>query len=198
MWSRTLNYTGSNPALTKGWVQKTFLQIVAAHQTEIVGLLSSHTHFNDIRRLRDCSQPYPALGAFTELDVAVASITTDHNNFPSAKVFSYDSQFEWTDTKTYYATDSAGNAWPATYTNKPLTFAANYPCATCTGKETLQGRIAAIDQAVKVNTSDLLASYMMAWLKVGAPPPNNPRDYKLSLDVTCDLAPVKAMHRGRR
>src|SRR3569623_1435406 len=86
MWDGALAYdghkldaiTGWPPGAPAPWVQRVFLQIVAAYRPEIVGLVSSHTHYNELRRLRDCSQAAPNLGAFTELDVAIPGITTDH------------------------------------------------------------------------------------------------------------------------
>jgi hypothetical protein len=64
MWNRRLYYTGKLLSPKPEWVQATFLRIVANYGPEIVGLLSSHTHFNEIRRLRDCSQPYPRAREF--------------------------------------------------------------------------------------------------------------------------------------
>jgi len=186
MWNAGLSYTGQDPDLVPGWAQKTFLQLVAGYRAEIVGLLSSHTHVNEIRRLRDCSRKLPRLGAFTELDVAIPSITTDHGNNPSIKLFSYDGGFEWTENRTYYASDATGAAWD---TNTPLSFdRVNYPCASCSAGDTLAARIARLDKAKLVNTSTKLAGMMIAWLDVGAPPPTSPGNYRLSLDVTCEVS----------
>jgi len=185
MWNAGLNYTGQDPDLVPGWVQKTFLELVAAYRPEIVGLLSSHTHYNEIRRLRDCSRKLPKLGAFTELDVAIPGITTDHGNNPSIKIFSYDNQFEWTENRTFYASDQTGANWG---TNAPLSFdLVNYPCPACAPGDTLAARIASLDKATRINTSKKLAALMIAWLKVGAPPPTSPGKYQLSLDVTCEV-----------
>jgi len=185
MWDANLLYTGQDPDLMAGWVQKTFLQLVADYRPEIVGLLSSHTHYNEIRRLRDCSRKLPRLGAFTELDVAIPAITTDHGNNPSIKIFSYDDQFEWTENRTYHASDETGAGWD---TNPPLSFdLTNYPCPACASGDSLAARIASLDKATRINTSRKLAALMIAWLKVGAPPPTSPGKYQLSLDVTCDV-----------
>jgi hypothetical protein len=185
MWDANLLYTGQDPDLAQGWVQKTFLQLVADYRPEITGLLSSHTHYNEIRRLRDCSRKLPRLGAFTELDVAIPAITTDHGNNPSIKMFSYDDQFEWTENRTYHASDATGAGWS---TNAPLSFdRVNYPCPNCTAGDSLMARIASLDRATRINTSKKLAALMIAWLKVGAPPPGSPGKYMLSLDVTCEV-----------
>lgn len=184
MWSRSLNYTGADPDLTQGWVQQVFLQIVASHGPEITGLLSSHTHYNEIRRLRDCSQKLPNLGKFTELDLAIPSITTDHGNNPSLKLVAYNTQYEWTENTTYYASDNKGNGWNS---NPPLSFdRANYPCKKCAPGDTLRDRIAALDNATVIGTSQGLAGLMLKWLRVNGRAPGNPRSYALSLDATCE------------
>lgn len=185
MWNSGLTYTGSDPDLTAGWwVQRAFLEMVAAYRPEIVGVLSAHTHYNGIRRLRDCSRKLPLLGAFTELDVSIPSITTDHRNNPSMKLFSYDGAFEWTENVTYYAPAASGAGWAA---NPPLSFdATNYPCPACTAGDTLYARIAALDTATKIDTSYGLARLMINWLKVGAGRAGA-RKYRLALDATCEV-----------
>ncbi|CAN5464057.1 hypothetical protein BH10PSE14_BH10PSE14_43080 [soil metagenome] len=190
MWNSALTYQGSDPDLKVGWwVQQAFLELVAVYRPEIVGLLSSHTHYNEIRRLRDCSQPWPLLGDFTELDVAIPSITTDHGNNPSVKLFSYDDAYEWTEDRTYFAPAKSGAGWAK---NKPLSFdLRNYPCPSCTAGDTLYARIAALDTATKIGTSAGLTGMMMRWLKVGAGRPG-PRMYALSLDAVCEVPPAGA------
>ncbi|UVO54639.1 metallophosphoesterase [Sphingomonas sp. SUN039] len=184
MWSRSLNYTGTDPDLVQAWVQQTFLQIIASYGPEIVGLLSSHTHYNEIRRLRDCSRKLPNLGRFTELDLAIPSITTDHGNNPSLKLVEYNTQFEWTENTTYYASDNKGTGWNG---NKPLSFdSMNYPCKKCAPGDTLKDRIAALDNKTVIGTSQGLADLMLKWLRVNGTAPKNPRSYALSLDATCE------------
>ncbi len=192
MWNSGLTYRGSDPDLTAGaWVEKDFLELVARYRREIVGLLSSHTHQNEIRRLRDCSRKLPKLGAFTELDVAIPSVTTDHNNNPSIKLFRYDRQFEWTENRTFYAPSQTGQApnvtgagWAA---NPPLSFDAdNYPCPSCKTGDTLRTRIAVLDKATTIGTSHGLTTLMMNWLAVGATRPGA-REYELALDATCEV-----------
>lgn len=185
MWNSGLIYTGTDPDLVrKAWVEQVFLQLVARYRGEIVGLLSSHTHFNEIRRLRDCSRKLPQLGAFTALDVAIPSVTTDHTNNPSLKLFSYDAGFAWTENRTFYANGASGADWD---TNAPLSFdQTNYPCPGCKPDDTLMARIAALDSATRIGTSTKLVGLMSDWLKVGAGPPGA-REYALSLDATCEV-----------
>ncbi|MEY2927703.1 MAG: hypothetical protein RL367_2180, partial [Pseudomonadota bacterium] len=131
----------------------------------------------EVRRLRDCSaRP----GKFTELDVAIPSITTDHGNNPSLKLFSFDAGYEWTENLTFYDADPAGKSWASTGPNNPLSFdQVNYPCPSCKTSDSLMARIKPIDTST-------LARDMIAWLKVGAPPPGSAKFYQLALDVTCD------------
>jgi hypothetical protein len=63
----------------------------------------------------------------------------------------------------------------------------NYPCPSCAPGDTLAARIASLDKTIRINTSKNLADMMIAWLKVGATPPTDPRLYQLSLDVTCEV-----------
>ena len=183
MWDRSLQYTGGVLNPKPEWVQATFLRIVAKYGPEIVGLLSSHTHFNEIRRLHDCTPQ----STFTELDVAIPSITTDHGNNPSVKLFTYDSQFEWTENVTYYTPDSSGAGWATTRT---LSFdVENYPCqptSGCPAGTSLKTRIETIAAQLQPNPTKGLVKLMMAWLKVGAGTPR-PGNYVKSLDAVCDL-----------
>ena len=202
MWNSGLIYTGTDPDLPrKAWVEQVFLQLVARYRGEIVGLLSSHTHFNEIRRLRDCSRKLPLLGAFTALDVAIPSVTTDHTNNPSIKLFSYDAGFAWTENRTFYANGASGAGWDS---NPPLSFDhINYPCLGCQPGDTLMARIAALDSATRIGTTTKLVGLMSDWLKVGAGPPGT-REYSLSLDATCEVPTAanvtvrRAARRARR
>jgi len=189
MWDSGLIYTGQDPDLPpKAWVQQVFLQLVASYRAEIVGLLSSHTHYNEIRRLRDCSQTPSRMGAFTELDVAIPSITTDHGNNPSVKLFGYDGAFEWTENRTYYAPAKTGAGWD---TNPVLSFDQdNYPCPSCTAGDSLFARIATLTAGKA--TSGKLPGQMMKWLKVGAGPAGA-REYLLAMDATCDIPGANAV-----
>ncbi len=189
MWDGGLNYTGTVSGLRHGWVQGTFLDIVARYQAEIVGTLSSHTHYNEIRRLRDCTQNLPNLGAFTELDLAIPSITTDHGNNPSMKLIAFDSQYEFVENTTFYANDKLGKSWTRTGTaNAPLSFDNdNYRCQNCAPGDSLHDRIATLDTATKIDSSPGLTGQMTQWIRPGAAPPSAPHQYSLALDATCEV-----------
>jgi sphingomyelin phosphodiesterase acid-like 3 len=188
MWDAALNYGGSDPGLRQGWVQGTYLAIVATYAAEIVGALSSHTHYNEIRRLRDCGKTPPDLGAFTELDLAIPSVTTDHGNRPAMKSIAFDAQYEWTENTTFYALDPLGKTWTSRAgTVKPLSFDAdNYRCPQCATGDSLRDRIAALDSATRIGTSTALAAMMIKWVRPGVSPPSSQRQYVLALDATCE------------
>lgn len=188
MWDPGLKYTGTNPALRTGWIQGTYLALVAAYAPEIVGTLSSHTHYNEIRRLRDCSKALPQLGAFTELDLAIPSITTDHGNRPAMKTVSFGASHEWTENTTWYALDPLGASWTTRRgTPKPLSFDIdNYPCPKCKPGDTLRRRIATLDSATRVKSSLALTAMMTKWVRPGVSPPSQ-HQYALALDATCEV-----------
>ena len=100
-----------------------FLQLIAEYKDNIIGLLSSHTHTDGIRRL------YNQKGAFVELCISIPSVTTDHGNNPALKILNFNpaNNYELQDFTTYYADEVTKN-WSAdsfysfgqTY-NKPTT-----------------------------------------------------------------------------
>jgi len=193
MWDSGLIYTGQDPDLPpRAWVQQVFLQLIASYRAEIIGLLSSHTHYNEIRRLRDCSQTPSRMGAFTELDVAIPSITTDHGNNPSVKLFGYDGAFEWTENRTYYAPAKSGAGWGGDST---FSFDQdNYPCPSCAAGSSLYARIATLTAGKA--TAGKLPGQMLKWLTVGAGPAGS-REYLLAMDATCDIPGANAVSARR-
>lgn len=170
-WNPKLLYTGGDAALAPyvgKQVQDAYLGIVAAYQAEITGTMSSHTHLNDMRRLRDCG------GAMTELDLSIPAITTDHGSNPAMQLFAYDARYEWMGRTTSFASEKTGKDWAAA---NSFSFADNYPCAHCTGGETMAQRIAKIDDA------DLLDG-MLKYLTVERSVGNGP-NYGAAMDVRC-------------
>lgn len=170
-WNPDLLYTGSDAALAAYVgkpVQDAYLGIVASYQAEISGTMSSHTHLNDMRRLRDCA------GAMTELDLSIPAITTDHGSNPAMQLFTYDARYEWLGRMTRYASEKTGKDWAAA---NRFSFADNYPCAHCTGTETMAQRIAKIDDAG-------LLQGMLAYLTVKRGAGSGP-NYQAAMDVRC-------------
>lgn len=95
-----------------------FLQLMAEYKNNIIGLLSSHTHTDGIRRL------YNQKGAFVELCISIPSVTTDHGNNPALKILKFDpvKNYELQDFTTYYAEETTKN-WS---TNSSYTFEQTY------------------------------------------------------------------------
>lgn len=171
-WDPGRAYTGSAPGLTRYTgrpVQDVYLALVGAFSKQIVGTLSSHTHLNDLRRLRDCD------GNVTELDLSIPAVTTDHGSNPAMKLLRHDARYEWLAAETRYASEATGKDWVAA---NRFGFADNYPCTACDGSETLAEWIA------KVPEQDLLGD-MLGYLMVKRSVPTNPRHYQASMDVTC-------------
>lgn len=170
-WNPSLLYTGKDAALAPYVgkpVQDAYLGLVAAYRDEITGTMSSHTHLGDMRRLRDCA------GAMSELDLSIPAITTDHGSNPAMQLFGYDARYEWMGRTTRFASEATGKDWAAA---NRFDFAANYPCTSCTGGETMAQRVAKIDDA------DLLAG-MLEYLNVKRGVGSGP-NYAAAMDVRC-------------
>ncbi|WP_160127506.1 metallophosphoesterase [Kordia antarctica] len=98
MWKNDLEFidkSGNKQTLYNG-----FLDLIAAHQTNIVGILNGHTHTDGLRRLYTSD----AKSAMTTFSVSTPGIAVNHGNNPSFKTFTYDTTtFDLLDFETYYA-----------------------------------------------------------------------------------------------
>jgi sphingomyelin phosphodiesterase acid-like 3 len=65
-------------------IQDTFLRLVEKYKNNIVGVLSSHTHMDGIRKLLNKN------GSFENLLISVPGISRGHGNNPGVKVIYYD------------------------------------------------------------------------------------------------------------
>ena len=177
MWGKSLSYSGTKikGATAGDWVQKVFLEdLVAAHSPNIVGVLSSHTHLNGIRRLRDCSD------TLVELNLSIPAITEDHGSNAAMKLISYDAGFEWTQADTYYATSgNNGYDWSA----KPFRFTTSYPCPSGISCNTLFDNVKAI--GAQPGGDQTLLGMMLQVLKVKPGHTARPRSYGEALDTRC-------------
>ena len=89
-WRGKLMYEGNK-------LQNAFLDLLDKYQTNIIGLVSSHTHMDGVRRL------YSQNGKLTAVDISVPGITPGHGNNPGFKLISYNSQnFELMNFTTFY------------------------------------------------------------------------------------------------
>jgi sphingomyelin phosphodiesterase acid-like 3 len=67
-------------------IQDTFLNLIEMHKNSIIGVLSSHTHMDGVRKLLDKND------SLVNLLISVPSITTDHGNNTSMKIIYYNPQ----------------------------------------------------------------------------------------------------------
>ncbi|PTX62132.1 calcineurin-like phosphoesterase family protein [Kordia periserrulae] len=98
MWQNDLEFidkSGNKHTLYNG-----FLDLIAAHKTNIVGLLNGHTHTDGLRRLYASDSK----SMMTSFSVSTPGIAVNHGNNPSFKIFTYNTNtFDLLDFKTYYA-----------------------------------------------------------------------------------------------
>ncbi|MFT6053855.1 MAG: 3',5'-cyclic AMP phosphodiesterase CpdA [Roseivirga sp.] len=94
-----------------------FNQLVKKYQHNIVGILTSHTHTDGLKRVIDGDK-------VIELTVSTPGISVNHKNNPGMKVFEYNNDFELMDFTTYYSTPES-KYWG----NKRYTFSQNYGCS---------------------------------------------------------------------
>ncbi|MCB1057743.1 MAG: metallophosphoesterase, partial [Acidobacteria bacterium] len=91
--------------------QNTFLEHVAKHQDEIVGVFTSHTHMDEIRVLHGPS------GA-VELAISAPGVSPNHSQNPGIKLVHFEADWGLTDFTTYHTElplDSS-STWDAHYT----------------------------------------------------------------------------------
>lgn len=82
--------------------QKGFLKIVGKKKAQIKGILTSHTHFDGLRRLYDSDKTDS--NALVAVSISTPGITIGHGNNPGFKLFKYEnSSFDILDFTTYYA-----------------------------------------------------------------------------------------------
>ena len=75
-WRKTVTSDGTE-------VQNAFLDLVDKYHAHIIGMLSSHTHMDGLRKL------YNRNGKMIAVDISVPGITPGHGNNPGFKLISY-------------------------------------------------------------------------------------------------------------
>lgn len=102
-------------------VLEEFLSLVDTYQSTINGILYSHTHMEEIKRL------YNSKKEFIELCISTPGITVQHYNNPGMKVFTYDpATYELQDFTTWYA---EGNGSFAFAKGQQYTFGNTFGCS---------------------------------------------------------------------
>lgn len=98
MWKNDLKFidkSGKEHTLYNG-----FLDLIAAHQPNIVGLLNGHTHTDGLRRLYKSDTK----SNMTAFSVSTPGIAVNHSNNPAFKTFTYNATtFDLLDFETYFA-----------------------------------------------------------------------------------------------
>lgn len=81
--------------------QAKFLSEVKAHSPEIVGILTSHTHTDGLKRILDGNK-------VVELTISTPGVSVNHSNNPGMKVFDFNpANYQLMNFTTYYTTPSA-------------------------------------------------------------------------------------------
>ena len=95
-----------------------FVNQVKQYQNNIVGILTSHTHTDGLKRIIDGND-------VIELTISTPGVSVNHSNNPGMKIFEYNSSnHELLDFTTYYTTPQA-----QTWGDKKYTFSNNYGCS---------------------------------------------------------------------
>ncbi len=151
MWDPDLRITGSAGQSLS--VEERFSTLMAEFSAQITGVLTAHTHLDDMRRMWTCS------GDFAGLAIGIPGITTDHGNNPAMKLFAMNAAHDMTEATTFYASEVTGHNWVDA---NRYDFSETY-CPTagaCSGKSLGQ-----IITSWPPSQSDALAGRMEAVLK---------------------------------
>jgi hypothetical protein len=114
-WNQALLYTDAQGNHSTFDTQ--FGQLVKKYQSNIVGILTSHTHTDGLKRVIDGNN-------VIELTVSTPGVSVNHDNNPGMKIFEYNNDFELMDFTTYYTTPES-KYWGT----KKYTFSQNYGCS---------------------------------------------------------------------
>ncbi|MEM5566282.1 metallophosphoesterase [Psychroserpens sp. AS72] len=100
MWNPYLKVTNLNGDLLT--LQNAFLNLVEGKKAQIKGILTSHTHFDGIRRLY--SSKSVQNDSLIAISMSTPGITIGHGNNPGFKMYTYnDVTYDILDFETYYA-----------------------------------------------------------------------------------------------
>ncbi|MDC8003210.1 metallophosphoesterase [Aureisphaera galaxeae] len=112
-----------------------FVTLVDAHKDEITGILTSHTHMDELKRV------FNKNNELIELCISTPGITVNHGNNPGMKVFEYDTNsYELLDYTTSYAQSDQGTF---TFDNSQ-TYTFNSTYGGCSGAKTMLECISSI------------------------------------------------------
>lgn len=163
MWSRNLTYDGK-PVLDA------FLDIVGQNENRIVGMLTSHTHMDGLRKLMHQG---PNELEFSDLIVSIPGIAPGHGNNPSMKFFTYDpGTFEWQNFTTVYTDYWSNQTVPTTWGSASFSFDGVFGAGPTDGMA---------DWVSKMDSAKLLTAVTDIYTAKGQSPAGN--DIGLTLEV---------------
>lgn len=166
MWDPNLMYDGKP-------IKTAFLDIVGQYQDQIIGMLTSHTHMDGLRKMM-----YNKNGnlEFSDLIVSIPGITPGHGNNPGMKLISYDSQnFEWHNFTTVYNDFHATGTVSSQWGNEAFSFDNNFGA-----KKDSYMR----DWVAQMDSTKLLQSIESIYTAMG-----NPLGSKNNVSLTLEVRP---------
>jgi sphingomyelin phosphodiesterase acid-like 3 len=108
MWNPALTFldaAGKSHKLHNG-----FIDLLAAHQPKIIGLLNGHTHLDGLRRIYKTPKSDKASDMIT-FSVTTPGIAVNHHNNPGFKLFTYNTDtFDLLDFETHFASPTGKSA----------------------------------------------------------------------------------------
>lgn len=154
-WNQSVMYLDKK-AHQRTPVLNAFIGLVQQYSPTVVGLMTSHTHMDELKAFFDSAGK-----KVIELAVSTPGVTVNHGNNPGMKVYEYDSNYELLDFTTFYAQPyqqpDGEYTWHTWGTNS-YTFSEQLGCndgetmVDCMNR--LSGGTGSIDKAVIVNALD--------------------------------------------
>ena len=118
-WRPSLTYSLGGQTAT---VEETFQKLLVRHQKDIAGILTAHTHLDEMKR-------YFQGNRVIEISIGAPGISVDHSNNPGMKLVEYRTKdYELMDFQTYYASPVGSSAGISItdWSNNPYTFDSIY------------------------------------------------------------------------
>lgn len=114
-WKQSLMYKSTGIT-----IEAAFLNLVGKYSADITGILTSHTHTDDFKRVWD------AKNNLLEVTISTPGITIDHGNNPGMKIFEYSStDYSLIDARTYYCKENPAGIF-SDWSSPPYSFCKTY------------------------------------------------------------------------
>ncbi|WGD34199.1 metallophosphoesterase [Olleya sp. YS] len=147
-WDKIVNKKGDSL-----YFQNAFLDLVDQNSSQIKGMLTSHTHFDGIRRIYNSTKADD--NALIGISISTPGITIGHGNNPGFKLFEYNNNtFDIIDFKTYFAKPTSHEGFK--YFGDTYTFKNTYNVSD--KKSTIYESITTMDSTeIKKYMSEIIA-----------------------------------------